>query len=185
MIAMPNDSQIVIGVAGRIGSGKSVVAHALERDLGFQYLRYSMVLAEWFAVDPNDKTRLQEIGGEVMSGDGQRELNRRLIARIDRGRDVVVDGLRHPTDYESLQSAFASRFALIFVDTPRDIRRARTRERYRTEDAFRAADSRPVEENIDLLRPMAAAVISGTMTAGQLTAELQRLSASFRHGVGT
>lgn len=93
MASMPDHSPIVIGVAGRIGSGKSVVAHCLERELGFQYLRYSLVLAEWSHADPADKSRLQEIGGEVMAGEGQRALNRLLINRIDRSRDVAVDGL--------------------------------------------------------------------------------------------
>jgi len=185
MVAMPSDRPIVIGVAGRIGSGKSAVAHTLEREFGFQYLRYSMVLAEWFTVDPEDKPRLQEVGGEVMAGDGQQELNRRLIALMERGRDVAVDGLRHPVDHKSLRAEFGGRFALIFVDTPLDIRRARTRERFNTDDAFLAADARPVESNIEQLRHLAAAVISGTMAAAELSAELQRLIAAFRQGIST
>jgi len=74
------ESRIVIGVAGRIGSGKSFAAHHLEQHFGFQYLRYSLVLADWFKADPAAKSRLQEVGWGVMSGDRQRELNRRLIS---------------------------------------------------------------------------------------------------------
>src|ERR1035438_8121197 len=81
------NNQLVIGVAGRIGSGKSVVAHYLEREFGFQYFRYSLVLADWFETEPGAKARLQEVGWEVMSGSGQRELNQRLIARIDRDKE--------------------------------------------------------------------------------------------------
>ena len=62
-----------------------------------------------------------------------------------------MDGLRHPIDYESLRNGFASQFALIYIDTPPEIRFRRLRDRYRTYDEFLAADSHPVESNIDAL----------------------------------
>jgi dephospho-CoA kinase len=185
MVGMPDTSRIVIGVAGRIGSGKSVVAHCLEREFGFQYLRYSMVLAEWYRTDPADKSRLQEVGEDVMFGGGrQRELNRRLIEQIDRSRDVVVDGLRHPIDHECLKTEFVARFFLIFVETPSVIRFERSRDRYDTFEEFLAADSRPVESHIDSLRSPAATTISGTMPVGEMTSELDLLTRSFRRRIG-
>src|ERR1039458_6919925 len=133
------ESRIVIGVAGRIGSGKSFAAHYLEKHFGFQYLRYSLVLANWFKADPAAKSRLQEVGWGVMSSDRQGELNRRLIAGIDRRRNCVLDGLRHPIDYESLKNEFASQFILIYVDTPSEIRFERLRARFQGFDEFQAA----------------------------------------------
>jgi Ni2+-binding GTPase involved in maturation of urease and hydrogenase len=85
---MHASSKIVVGVAGRIGSGKTAVARHIERDFGFQYLRYSQVLADWLQEDPSDKVRLQLVGGAVMAGTGQHELNSRLISMVDRSRDV-------------------------------------------------------------------------------------------------
>jgi dephospho-CoA kinase len=172
----------VIGVAGRIGSGKTEVARFLERECGFQYLRYSFVLAEWFKTDPAAKARLQEVGWDVMSGDGQRELNRRLIAQIDANRDCAVDGLRHPVDYESLKNAFASRFFLIYLDTPAEIRYERLRSRYCTWDAFMAADSHLVESNIDRLVSLAAVVLSGSTPAEELRVEVDGVLKEFRSG---
>src|ERR1017187_10149226 len=150
---------IVIGVAGRIGSGKTVVARCLEQKFGFQYLRYSLVLAAWSHVDPDDKPRLQEVGGEVMAGEGQAELNRQLIERIDPPRDTAVDGLRHPVDHESLLAAFGARYFLIFVDAPPATRFERSRDRFDAYEAFLQADTRPVESNIDTLRPFATSAI--------------------------
>jgi dephospho-CoA kinase len=184
MICMPDLAPIVIGVAGRIGSGKSVVAHCLEREFGFQYLRYSLVLAEWSHADPADKSRLQEIGGDVMAGEGQSELNRRLINRIDRDRDVSVDGLRHPIDHASLAEEFGARLFLLFVETPLNIRFERSRDRYNSLEDFLVADLHPVESNIDLLRPLAAVSISGTTSGEELTSELGRLVPLFRKRVG-
>lgn len=177
---MKRASCLVIGIAGRIGSGKSEVAHLLETQLGFQYVRYSMVLAEWRDTDPIRKSDLQSVGWEVMSGAGQLELNRRLIRTIDLSRDCAVDGLRHPIDFESLCNQFSAQFRMIYVETPTDIRFERLRARYATRDEFLAADSHPVESNIDLLRPRATAVVSGTLSRERLSAYVAALVASFR-----
>ncbi|MGB8535722.1 MAG: hypothetical protein WCD57_04865 [Acidobacteriaceae bacterium] len=143
-----------------------------------------MVLADWYQIDPTDKVRLQEVGGHVMAGQEQRELNRRLIGRVEQSKDVAVDGLRHPIDYESLLAEFGNRFSLIFVDTPLMVRFERTKDRYTTYEQFLAADSRSVESNIDLLRPLAVATISGTILRGESIAELRRLVSSFRQRIG-
>jgi len=119
-----------------------------------------------------------------MAGEMQGELNRLLIKRIDRFRDAAVDGLRHPTDHESLLAMFRSQFSLIFVDTPLQVRFERSRDRYSTFQQFLAADSHPVESNIELLRPLAAVTISGTMQGEELISELRRLVSSFRQRIG-
>jgi dephospho-CoA kinase len=173
----------VIGVAGRIGSGKTVVARCLEREFGFEYIRYSLVLAAWSHVDPNDKPRLQDVGGEVMAGEGQAELNRQLIERIDPTQDTAVDGLRHLVDHESLRVAFGVRYFLIFVDAPPATRFERSRDRFDTYEAFLQADTRPVESNIDTLRPFATSAIPGTLTVAELTSNLSELMVSFRQRI--
>ena len=179
---MPHIHRLVIGIAGRIGSGKSEVAHYLADHFAFQYLRYSLVLAAWFDADPNAKQRLQEIGWNIMSSEGQYELNRRLIAGIEPDRDCVVDGLRHPIDFDSLHDRFASRFYLIYVDTPLNIRFERLHKRYTSLKAFEAADNHPVESKIGLLVPMASTVISGCLSAEQLGTEVAGLVSKFRSG---
>ena len=177
---MPDHSPIVIGVAGRIGSGKTLVARYLEENCGFQYLRYSLILAEWFNADPGGKTRLQEVGWGVMSGEGQRELNRRLIAKVDPQRDCAVDGLRHPIDYEELRRSFKDRFYLIFVETSAEIRFSRLRPRYESHEAFLAADEHPVEQNIDSLRSDASAIIRGDVSLAAFKAELDLIISGFK-----
>jgi dephospho-CoA kinase len=181
---MPNVPPIVVGVAGRIGSGKSRVGRQLERDLGFQYFRYSLEIANWYGINPDDKVRLQEVGAEVMAGDGQFELNRRLIGHIDRDKDAVIDGLRHPTDHECLMAEFGARFALIFVETDPRVRfdRMRKQGRYKTEEEFRRADSQPTELNIDRLKPFASTTIAGTKQDDELISELTHLVDRLRRG---
>src|SRR5258708_40200555 len=89
------EKRLVIGIAGRIGAGKTSAARYLNTKHGFQYLRYSQVLAEWMAANPESKAQLQSVGWEVMAGGMQAELNRRLLAQIAPGRDAAVDGPRH------------------------------------------------------------------------------------------
>ena len=179
MLGMNDRARLVIGVAGRIGSGKTVVARYLAECHGFEYLRYSFVLADWYQEDPEAKMRLQTVGWEVMSGPGQRDLNRRLISGIDDARDCAVDGLRHPIDFESLRNAFAKSFFLVYIDTPREIRFERLRDRYPTYDEFLAADSHPVESHIEELVPLASATLSGAEPIGQVDPKIDQLVREF------
>lgn len=180
MVLMPESPRIVVGIAGRIGSGKTAIAQHLERKFGFQYLRYSQILAEWFQADPADKVRLQKVGGDVMAGSDQFELNRRLIDRIDPQSDVVIDGLRHPTDYASLHAAFGDDFFLVYTDTPATVRFERLRNRYGTFAEFCEADAHPVESQIDSLRSAATVVLPGTMDFELLMTSVHRLILDFR-----
>ncbi|MGH9433596.1 MAG: AAA family ATPase [Terriglobia bacterium] len=150
---------MVIGITGRIGAGKTSAGEYLSSRYGFQYVRYSQVLSEW--KDPGSKARLQEIGWEVMANGMQGELNSRLIDRIVSDTDVAVDGLRHPLDYESLKKSFKSSFHLLYLDSPQNERwkRKKVEDKYRSLAAFEAADSHPVEQQIESLRAKAALVL--------------------------
>ncbi len=180
MLGMNDRVRLVIGVAGRIGSGKTVVARYLADRHGFEYLRYSIVLADWYKEDPEAKMRLQTVGWEVMSGEGQLELNRRLISRIDPAYDCAVDGLRHPIDFESLKNAFANSFFLVYIDTLHEIRFERLRNRYATYEEFLAADSHPVESHIQELVPLASATLNGAAPMGELGPQVDQLVRDFR-----
>src|SRR5579864_860777 len=92
-------NQLVVGVTGRIGAGKTSAAKYLSTAYGFAYVRYSQVLSEWLARDPESKEHLQTVGWEVMGGGMQAELNARVIAAIPPNSNCAVDGLRHPIDF--------------------------------------------------------------------------------------
>src|SRR6202451_470667 len=90
--------RLVIGITGRIGAGKTSVGKYLSSAHGFHYTRYSRVLSDWLAKDPESKAHLQAVGWEVMAGGMQAELNTRLISQLP-SSDSAVDGLRHSLDY--------------------------------------------------------------------------------------
>jgi dephospho-CoA kinase len=185
---MPTDSQqprnerLVIGITGRIGAGKTSAGEYLKSKHGFQYLRYSQVLADWRANNAGSQACLQDIGWEVMSTGVQNELNRRLIVQVGSEGDVVIDGLRHPIDFESLKSAFGPSFRLLYLDSPQEARwdRKRVKEKYGSLEAFRRADSHPVEQQIESLRTRAALVIRNEGSLEDFHAALDETVRGFR-----
>jgi dephospho-CoA kinase len=170
-----NESRIVLGITGPIGAGKTSTGCFLEKDYGFKYLRYSQVLSEWKLEDPNAKDRLQTIGWEIMGGGLQKELNSRLISKIEPNCNYAIDGLRHLIDYESLRHEFGSHFELLFIDSPQELRwqRKKTKPRFSSYQEFQASDSHPVEQHINDLRRYAAVVIDNTGSIEELYSKLR------------
>ena len=175
--------RVFVGLAGRIGAGKTAAAKYLSATYGFQYTRYSQILREWLAPDIVGRERLQAFGWEIMAGGRQAELNGRLIAGIDRSRSAAIDGLRHATDFESLAAAFGPSFHMIFVEARGDVRFGRLRSRLSTRESFQTAESQPVEEHIDGLKTRASTIISNEQS---LEAFYKQLDAwvSHRAGIG-
>ena len=176
-------TRLVIGITGRIGSGKTTAADYLAEH-GFGHIRYSHVLADWRNEDPERKTELQAVGWDVMSGGRQGELNQRVISKITPGKDWVVEGLRHPLDYQSLKNAFGSQFHLVYIDTPQEARwnRLHKMARFRNFDEFQAAEKHPVEQKITELKPFAELCIAGGDPLQQLYQPLDSFVASLRKG---
>ncbi len=173
---------MVIGVTGHIGAGKTSVANYLKSAHGFFYVRYSKVLSDWLAKDPESKAHLQVVGWEVMAGGMQKELNTRLIAQIPAHVDCAADGLRHPIDYESLTKAFPAQFRLLYIESRQKTRWQRVRKRYPELDSFRLADSHPVEQNIDALRGKAFAVLENDSTLEDLYSKVEAELKKIRSG---
>jgi len=162
------DNRLVIGIAGRIGAGKTSVGKYLESRYGFCYVRYSQVLSDWRAKDPESKAHLQAMGWEVMAGGMQPELNARLIARIPALADCAVDGLRHPVDYEALSTNFGRQFKLLYIESPLETRWQRLQSRSATLEDFSRRESEPVEQQIPALREKAYAIIDNDRTLQEL-----------------
>jgi dephospho-CoA kinase len=152
----------------------------LSTQYGFQYLRYSQVLAEWFPEKLGTPGALQATGWEIMRTQ-QEELNRRLIAKIEPDRDIATDGLRHPIDERALRAAFGRQFFLLYVDAPVELRwqRKRDAQRFEAFDAFAAADVHAVEKPQLLLRDHATSVIQNIGSLSEyyamLRANLERI----------
>jgi len=171
-----------VGITGRIGAGKTSVGKYLESQHGFFYVRYSQVLSDWMAQNPERKAHLQAVGWEVMAGGMQQELNDRLIGRLHSHDDYVVDGLRHPIDFENLSNAFPSSFHLLYIESSDGTRWQRLKHRYPKIEDFRRADSHPVEGNIELLRTKAFSIFKNEDSLQQLFAIVEASLGKIRPG---
>lgn len=186
---MPNQNsqqrqgdRLVIGITGRIGAGKTSVGKYLESQHGFSYVRYSQVLSDWRAKDPESKTHLQAVGWEVMAGGMQAELNSRLISEVRPESNCAVDGLRHSLDFESLNGAFSPHFFLVYVNSPPEMRWRRLQLRYPLLDDFNRADSHPVEQQIEALRARAFATLDNEGSMMNLYSEVDDVLVRIRTG---
>jgi dephospho-CoA kinase len=186
---MPNQNsqqrqgdRLVIGITGRIGAGKTSVGKYLESQHGFSYVRYSQVLSDWRAKDPESRAHLQVVGWEVMAGGMQAELNCRLISEVPAESDCAVDGLRHSLDFESLNAAFNPHFFLVYVNSPAEMRWPRLQQRYPTLDDFRRADSHPVEQQIESLQGLAFASIDNQSSIENLYSAVDNVLVRIRTG---
>jgi len=176
------DERLIIGITGRIGAGKTSVGKYLESKYGFFYIRYSQVLSDWRAQNSESRAHLQAVGWEVMAGGMQQELNDRLISRLESRGGCVVDGLRHPIDFENLSAAFPSTFRLLCVESPEEMRWRRLKERYPELETFRRADSHPVEQHINSLCERAFAVLKNNGTLRELYAGVEAVFSKIRLG---
>jgi dephospho-CoA kinase len=180
--SQPRVKRLVVGITGRIGSGKTTVGRYLESTYGFQYLRYSEVLADWLAKDPESKAQLQKVGWDVMAGGMQVELNRRLVEQITPDSDVAVDGLRHKLDYETLNACFSTSFTLLYLQTDAKERFERLKRlgKYTDRNSFEASDNHPVEQHIESLRTDATALIQNNLALRDLYASVDEFILSLR-----
>jgi dephospho-CoA kinase len=175
--------RLVIGIAGRIGSGKTTAARYLATKHNFKYVRYSQVLREQFKAN-RDRKELRALGWEIMSSGKQQHLNSLLLKRIKGREDYVVEGLRHPLDHWSLKNRFRNRFRLVYIEAPTILRRRRLGQagRIRTMMEFKAADRHPVEGNVLRLRAKADIVVRNTGSLEQLHRRLDRIVNRARKG---
>jgi dephospho-CoA kinase len=116
---------------------------------------------------------MQEVGWAVMSSGRQAELNAQLVLRVNRMRNTVIDGLRHPVDFDYLSQFFGRAFRLIFVRADRSVRLQRSLSGLGSVAAFEKSEQQPVESFIDELLPFSFAAVSNNGPLEHLHSELR------------
>jgi dephospho-CoA kinase len=107
---------MIIGVTGRIGSGKGeVVKFFLKKN--FIYFTLSQILREELEKQGVEITRknLQDIGDLLRSKEGPGALIKRLLNKLEPGKNYIIDGIRNPGEIEVLRKLI--NFYLISVDS--------------------------------------------------------------------
>ena len=166
-----------IGISGPIGAGKTTAAKYLAATYGLSYLRYSEVLAEISSELAPDRETLREFGWDIMSGGLQLTLNQKLLSKMQNGINYVIDGLRHPIDFDTLSTR--SPFYLLYLDASAQIRsqRLNSREKSKTWEEFLAVEKHPVESYLPILEERAYKILRNE---GLMTGFYTDLDATFR-----
>jgi len=129
----------VIGVVGKRGSGKGVLAD-VARSEGLAVFEMSDVVVERML-----RTRMRIDNRSLrLFADGLRRrygadfIARKTIERIrkgGKGRGILVAGIRSPAEVDAFRKAFGRDFILLALTAPLMTRWARVRRRGRAEDA--------------------------------------------------
>ncbi len=158
--------RIIIGLSGRIASGKSHVAQYLQQRYRFLILRYSDLLARMLAErnSPVNRDTLQAIGLELGRTIGYDGLTRVLLEGANVDQNYVVDGVRHLVAHEYLKRFCQDRFCLIYRDVDQVQRLRFYNARHKddpplTVEQFRVIDEAPVEGEIEALRVQADLIL--------------------------
>ncbi len=124
---------MIIGLTGRNGAGKGVVADYL-KSKGYRFHSLSDVLREELRAEGREVTRenLIQKGRQVRKAHGEGYLAKQILGRLEPDQNSVVDSFRHPQEVEVLRSAPA--FHLICVDAESEIRHHRIQDRSRAGD---------------------------------------------------
>lgn len=142
---------MIIGLTGRIASGKQVIVDYLIKK-GFRYYTISNIIREeaskrGIAIE---RKNLQDLGNEVRNTDGPGAWTKRLIAKMEQGQNYVIDGIRNPGEIIELRKL--KNFYLIAIDAPqkqrfeRFIKRAKPSDPHTWED-FLVIDKRDFGED--------------------------------------
>jgi dCMP deaminase len=136
---------MILGIAGLYASGKGEAVDFLVAR-SFAALSLSDVIREELARrgESESRERMIEVGNALRGAEGPGALAKRLLPRLQRDRNHVIDSIRHPGEVEVLRGA-AQQFRLIWIDAAEPTRLARIRSRARPGDPESLAELRRLE----------------------------------------
>ena len=155
--------KFVIGLAGRIGSGKGTIGEYLTEKYGAEGRRFSDILVDLLMrlhVSP-EREALQNMGATLRSQFGDDVLVHALQKDLEEAASdlVMVDGVRYPNEVEMLRGFENS--LLFFMDAPMEVRFERVRIRGEKGeskidyDEFLRAEERETERYLDQIKETA------------------------------
>lgn len=180
-------SKIILGLIGRIGSGKTVAADYLVRKYGVGYLRFSDVLRDILQRihKPDTRENLQNLGIALRKCFGEGVLAgvlRKDILASTR-EVIVVDGVRYEDEVQMIKDVGGK---IVYVTAPQELRFERTvgrgtrGESGLTFQQFRENENRETEKMIDVLGERAEYRIDNTGTVEDLKRKVDAIVKNVR-----
>ena len=174
------NDQIIIGVAGMPGAGKTTVAEVAKR------MHYDVVVMGDEVREETKKRKMEptpdNVGAvmlELRQEEGPAVVAHRCIPKIEarRKRGVVIDGIRSPYETEAFKQHFPAFIVLALHSSP-ETRFKRLFQRNRSDDpasweVFSARDWRELQVGLGNVIALADAMIVNEATRTQLKKQVQ------------
>ena len=176
---------MIIGLTGKNGSGKSVVAEYLQ-GRGYHYYSLSDVLREEAKKQGQEATRenMIALGNQLRDEGGPGVLAERVLDWLDPEKNYVIDSIRHPLEVKTLRRR--KDFILTHIRASQEIRFERMQERARpgdptTLEAFQeieakeASSAKETDQQLDAAIESADATLDNQDTLEQLHEQVKSL----------
>jgi dephospho-CoA kinase len=159
---------VAVGVAGRIGSGKTTLASELASRMGCpraSFGEFVRSVAESRGLDSRDRAVLQDLGDKLISEGWTPFVEAVLRHAGYSSGSIVIDGIRHSSAIETLRPLVDPvRLIIVVVDISDEQRRARLRDRGIEAEDIRSADSHANESEVDEVIQVADLVVPAHLT---------------------
>ena len=150
-------NNLVIGIVGKIQSGKSTLAKKLSENLDVPIISFGGYLREFSENNslPVDRFSLQELGEKRIKEEADVFLEDVLANSKNDTSTIIIEGIRHFAIYEALRKKYQLSF-FVYCETPFEERHARYIRKSGLEkitlDEFFKIDNHNVELEIEGLK---------------------------------
>ncbi len=185
-------TQVIIGITGKMASGKGRVGEYLTRRYDVDKVKTSYFFREVLNLFdiPESRENLQTLSTFMRSTYGENILARALVKYAQKMTKpiVIVDGVRRYTDIENLKKL--PNFFLIYVHTDQHIRYKRYIQRNENPgdaemsfETFLKEDSAEPEQQIESLREHAHVTVDNNQTPEQLDTQIEKILQTISPGL--
>ncbi len=126
--------KMILGITGKYASGKGEIANYLQKK-GFGYFSFSAMIEEECkkrCLLPTRENTIN-IANEVREKHGNAYWAKKIISRIQKGRNYVVESFRNPDEVREFKKLPG--FKLLLVEAPQQVRYDRAVKRKRVADS--------------------------------------------------
>lgn len=176
---------MIIGLTGKNGCGKGVVADFLQT-MGYHFYSLSDVIRDEITARGEKITRelLIKTANELRTTHGPSILAERVLAKLDPEKNYIVDSIRNPFEVEALRRR--KDFYLLMIDADPKIRFERLKTRAREKDptdyeafvkleAAEAGSNDPNSQQLNRTCELADAVVENNGTLEELYEDIRHV----------
>ncbi len=184
--------KLVIGLVGRIGSGKTAASRHLQDNYGGKEHRFSRILMD--ILDrlhlPHERTHLQNLGKSLRAELGPDVIVNAFKKDLEKDKSdlLIVDGIRYENEVEMLKGL--ENGFLVFIRAPPEVRyercvtRGEKGEAKITYEQFLKNDEAETEKRIEMIGQGADYIIDNSGTLNELLEEVDDMMEALKRKSG-